>query len=57
MTEFEDSDGAIRKREVKVSPPKSPVGALGALFGRWIPGRGGGEKVEVMGGVGKDHAE
>jgi len=42
-----------------VAPPKGPVGILGALFGRWAPGRGGGEEVELV-GVGKDgraHAE
>jgi len=57
VTEFGNGDGTTFKRQVKVSRPKSPDGALGALFGRWIPGRGGGEKVEVMGEEGKDHAE
>ena len=56
-TEVENGDRTICKRQVKMSPPKSPVGALGGLFGRWIPGGGGGEKVEVMGEVGKHHAE
>jgi hypothetical protein len=56
-TELENGDRTIHKRQVKVSPPKSPVGALGGLFGRWIPGRGGGEKVDMMGEVGKHHAE
>jgi hypothetical protein len=59
MASLEKGEGKGHKREVSVAPPKGPVGILGALFGRWAPGRGGGEDVELV-GVGKDgraHAE
>jgi len=57
ITESENGDGTVCKRQVKVSPPKSPTGALGMLFDRWIPGRGGSEKVRATGEERKDHAE
>lgn len=41
------------KRDVSVSAAKGPAGILGALFGRWVPGPGGGEDIELL-GVGKD---
>jgi hypothetical protein len=59
MESLEKGEGRGHKRQVSVSPPKGPAGILGALFGRWAPGRGGGEEVELV-GVGKDgraHAE
>lgn len=59
MASLEKGEGRGHKREVSVSPPKGPQGILGALFGRWAPGRGGGEEVELV-GVGRDgraHAE
>ena len=59
MASLEKGEGRGHKREVSVSPPKGPQGILGSLFGRWAPGRGGGEDVELV-GVGKDgraHAE
>jgi hypothetical protein len=53
--------GEVRghKRETSISPGKGPRGMLGLLFGRWVPGRGGGDEMEVV-GVGKEgraHAE
>ena len=53
MASLEKGEGRGHKREVSVSPPKGPVGILGNLFGRWAPGRGGGEEVELV-GLGKD---
>jgi hypothetical protein len=56
---LEKGEGRGHKRDVIVSPPKGPVGMFGSLFGRWAPGHGGGEDVELV-GLGKDgraHAE
>ena len=53
---LEKGEGKGHKREVS---GQGPVGVLGTLFGRWAPGLGGGEDVELI-GVGKDgraHAE
>jgi hypothetical protein len=41
------------KRDVRVSATRGPTGILGALFGRWVPGPGGGEEIDLV-GVGKD---
>lgn len=47
------------KRDVSIAPAKGPSGVLEALFGRWAPGKGGGEEVEVVGYEkdGRAHAE
>lgn len=56
MASLEKGEERIgRKREMSVSAPKGPVGILGTLFGRWAPGRGGGEEVELADG--RAHAE
>ena len=41
------------KRNVSVSTARGPAGILGALFGRWAPGPGGAEEIELF-GVGKE---
>jgi hypothetical protein len=59
MAALEKGEGRGHKRELSVGPPKGPAGILGALFGRWAPGKGGGEEMELV-GIGKDgraHAE
>ena len=56
---LEKGEGRGHKRELSVGPPKGPAGIFGALFGRWAPGKGGGEEMELV-GIGKDgraHAE
>ena len=59
IASLEKGEGRGLKRDISVSAPRSPVGILGTLFGRWAPGRGGGEDLELV-GVAKDgraHAE
>ena len=59
MAALEKGEGRGHKRGLSVSPPQGPMGILGALFGRWAPGKGGGEEVELV-AIGKDgraHAE
>jgi hypothetical protein len=41
-------------RNVGISAGKGPAGIWGALFGRWVPGPGGGEEVGLVDGVGKE---
>jgi hypothetical protein len=41
------------KKDVSVSAARGPAGILGALFGRWVPGPGGGEEIELV-GLGKE---
>ena len=59
MAALEKGEGRGHKRELSGSAPKGPVGILGTLFGRWAPGKGGGEEMELV-GIGKEgraHAE
>jgi hypothetical protein len=58
-TSLEKGEEKSHKREISISPPKGAKGLLGTLFGRYAPGHGGGEEMELV-GVEKDrraHAE
>lgn len=59
IASLEKGEGRGHKRDISVSAPKGPVGVLGTLFGRWAPGQGGGEDMELViaGKDGRAHAE
>jgi hypothetical protein len=56
FTVLEKGEGKGHRRDASVSSLKGSSGVLGALFGKWVPGAGRGEDVDVL-GVGRAHEE
>jgi hypothetical protein len=59
MAALEKGEVLKRKRELSVSASGGVTGMLRGVFGRYVPGRGGGEEVEfvTVGKEGRAHAE
>ena len=56
---MEKGESKGHRRELSIPSAKGAKGVVGLLFGRWAPGVGSGEEMELV-GVGKDgraHAE